>query len=292
MITENQKTLIQQQIVPVAAQQIGIWLKGVTRDNTSDLARTHLSIEHVVEKVAVIARYLPDGIGAQSRVLEIGTGFGAFANYTRALYGWKVFGCEPEQAALECARHLGEILGSSPGHLTNNIGEQLPFADASFDLVYSSNVLEHVQDPDRVLAEAIRVAKPGGHVFFTFPNYGSWWEGHYGIPWIPRLTKWLARIYVRLYGRDPGYIDTLQLLDIPNVQRRLSRVADRVTLITLGEDLWEERLRTMSFGTWGSTARLKRIIEPLKRLGLIRLAIAVGKLAHWHYPIIMVLQKK
>jgi SAM-dependent methyltransferase len=41
-------------------------------------------------------------------------------------------------------------------------GENLPFADGSFDLVYSRQVFEHIRYPDRVAAEIFRVLRPGG----------------------------------------------------------------------------------------------------------------------------------
>lgn len=41
-------------------------------------------------------------------------------------------------------------------------GETMPFGDASFDVVFSKQVLEHVHDPRRVLAEVRRVLRPGG----------------------------------------------------------------------------------------------------------------------------------
>ena len=46
----------------------------------------------------------------------------------------------------------------------------LPFADASFDLVISSECIEHTLDPRRALAEIHRVTRPGGHFVITVPN--------------------------------------------------------------------------------------------------------------------------
>ncbi len=46
----------------------------------------------------------------------------------------------------------------------------LPCADAEFDAVISVQSIEHVPDPERVLAEAIRVLKPGGRAIFVTPN--------------------------------------------------------------------------------------------------------------------------
>ena len=48
-------------------------------------------------------------------------------------------------------------------------GKKMPFEDASFDVVISTEVLEHVSDPDAYLMEVKRVLKPGGMFFFTVP---------------------------------------------------------------------------------------------------------------------------
>ncbi|PIF31374.1 ubiquinone/menaquinone biosynthesis C-methylase UbiE [Flavobacterium sp. 9] len=48
-------------------------------------------------------------------------------------------------------------------------GKVMPFEDASFDVVFSTEVLEHVPNPDQYLTEVKRVLKPGGMFFFTVP---------------------------------------------------------------------------------------------------------------------------
>lgn len=48
-------------------------------------------------------------------------------------------------------------------------GKKMPFSDSSFNVVISTEVLEHVSDPDAYLAEVKRVLKPGGMFFFTVP---------------------------------------------------------------------------------------------------------------------------
>jgi 2-polyprenyl-6-hydroxyphenyl methylase/3-demethylubiquinone-9 3-methyltransferase len=50
------------------------------------------------------------------------------------------------------------------------VGEDLPYPDADFDAVVCVDVLEHVQDLDRVLAEVTRVLKPGGLFLFDTIN--------------------------------------------------------------------------------------------------------------------------
>lgn len=52
---------------------------------------------------------------------------------------------------------------------------ELPFDDASFDVVFSTEVIEHVLDTQRWLAELLRVLKPGGRLELSTPNYGDCW---------------------------------------------------------------------------------------------------------------------
>jgi len=46
-------------------------------------------------------------------------------------------------------------------------GEQLPFDDGSFDIVLSDNVVDHAENPRRILEEIVRVLAPGGVLYFT-----------------------------------------------------------------------------------------------------------------------------
>ena len=54
-------------------------------------------------------------------------------------------------------------------------GRQLPFADRSFDKVICSEVLEHIENYEAVLAEIVRVLKPGGLLAVSVPRFGPEW---------------------------------------------------------------------------------------------------------------------
>ena len=82
-------------------------------------------------------------------------------------------------------------------------GEQLPFADASFDVVMSSNVMEHVPRPGVVGEEMIRVARPGGLVLISYTAWLSPWGGHETSPWHYLGGDHAARRYERLHGHPP-----------------------------------------------------------------------------------------
>ena len=61
-------------------------------------------------------------------------------------------------------------------------GYWLPLADASVDMCFSSNVLEHVRDPNGLIDEMVRVTRPGGLVYLSYTNWLSPWGGHETSP--------------------------------------------------------------------------------------------------------------
>ena len=79
----------------------------------------------------------------------------------------------------------------------------LPFADSSVDVVFSSNLLEHVQHPETVADELLRVVKPTGLVFLSYTNWLSPWGGHETSPWHWLGGQRAARRYHRRTGKSP-----------------------------------------------------------------------------------------
>ncbi len=90
------------------------------------------------------------------RVLVDGCGVGM---YVKALqpYAQQVFGIDIE------GEHLALAVANTPvAHLQLAAAEALPYPDNFFDLVLSHEVLEHVADDRRAVAEMVRVLRPGG----------------------------------------------------------------------------------------------------------------------------------
>ena len=79
----------------------------------------------------------------------------------------------------------------------------LPFADGSADLVFSSNLLEHVRDPEVVARELVRIAKPGGLVYLSYTNWWSPWGGHETSPWHWLGGRRAIDRYTRRHGHPP-----------------------------------------------------------------------------------------
>jgi SAM-dependent methyltransferase len=91
-------------------------------------------------------------------------------------------------------------------NLTDGImadGCALPIRTGSFDVCYSSNVLEHVVSHEAMLSEMVRVVAPGGVVYLTFTNWLSPWGGHETSPWHYLGGEYAARRYERKTGEPP-----------------------------------------------------------------------------------------
>ncbi len=86
--------------------------------------------------------------------------------------GAHVTGIDPARRAIAAAREHAAAHGHDIAYDVG-AGEALPYDDASFDAVVCVDVLEHVADLDRVLAEVARVLRPGGTFAFDTINRNS-----------------------------------------------------------------------------------------------------------------------
>lgn len=122
-------------------------------------------------------------------ILEVGCGQGWLSKQlASAVPEARFVGIDVRAEAIEVARTL---VPSADFRVER--GEKLPFADGEFDLVVCSEVLEHVDDPDKVLAEIVRVSK--GHVVASVPHEPLFWGANL-----------LRGKYLRTFGNCPGHI--------------------------------------------------------------------------------------
>jgi SAM-dependent methyltransferase len=256
-----------------------------------------LDEEKVHQQVALFCRMfgltLADLRG--KRLLEVGSGFGVFLAVLRRDYGVESYGIEPASEGFDTSFILGrEVLthyALDPSILINAKGEALPFPDGHFDLVFSSTVLEHTQNPGMVLKEAVRVLKQGGMMQFVYPNYGSFFDGHYGVPWIPYQPHWIARQWIRLWGRDPAFLDTLQLTDYRKTRHWL-RACEGITVVTFGEHIFRERMMGLQIKNWAGLGRLRQCLEWAHRLKLAKAITSVLITIKSFEPIILTIRKE
>jgi SAM-dependent methyltransferase len=104
------------------------------------------------------------------RVLNIGSG--PFLELPELAAGDKRFTlCDIDGRAVKLAQRLHGTAVERADVV--EVAAPLPYGDASFDMVVSMDVIEHVLDPLSWLREAMRVLRPGGRFFVTTPNYAS-----------------------------------------------------------------------------------------------------------------------
>lgn len=144
---------------------------------------------------ACIARELGPGGRA---VLDVGCGAGFLAN-DLARRSHRVTGLDAAQESLAVA-----AAHDATGRVRYEPGDAraLPYADASFDAVCAMDLLEHVEEPARVVAEAARVLVPGGLFFFhTFDrSLLAWLVVIKGVEWFVRNTPrdlHVLRLFIR-----------------------------------------------------------------------------------------------
>ncbi len=144
------------------------------------------------------------GVRPGARVIDVGCGQGrhSFEAYRR---GADIVAFDQNAADLADVKvmfgAMAEI-GEAPGHAWAETVQgdalALPFDDGEFDVVIASEILEHIPDDERAIAELVRVLKPGGALAVTVPR------------WLPERICWaLSDEYhanegghVRIYRAD------------------------------------------------------------------------------------------
>lgn len=117
------------------------------------------------------------------RVLEIGAGSGL---QSKVLEDW---GLDVEAIDIETSAYAG----SRVFPVKDYDGRHIPFPDASFDAVFSSNTLEHVPDLAGMHSEIRRVLKPGGVAVHVLPTH--WWRLWTTLVSAPQAMRRLGQVF-------------------------------------------------------------------------------------------------
>ncbi len=140
-------------------------------------------------------RYLSDAVpwpGADSLTIDLGSFDGAMSRNWTYRYGTRVCGVDQSEFAIRRARRVDPF--ENIYHLASL--EHLPFGDATFDAAICLDVLEHVNDVEKVVVELVRVLKPGApFLLYVVSSRGQWtWDwwvyhlrGLVGLPRAPRF---------------------------------------------------------------------------------------------------------
>ncbi|MFG2821664.1 class I SAM-dependent methyltransferase [Kitasatospora sp. NPDC048365] len=169
---------------------------------------------------------------AGSLVADVGGGAGHFTEAFRAR-GAHAYLFEPDLAELHART------GRTPEHAVVADGYWLPLADGAVDVCFSSNVLEHVPDPETFISEMVRVTRPGGLLYLSYTNWLSPWGGHETSPWHLLGADRARRRYRRRTGHNAKHSmgDNLHRVHIGPVLRHVRRRAD-VEIISARSRYW------------------------------------------------------
>jgi len=118
-----------------------------------------LRLAEIDDTISLLRRYKSSG-----DLLEIGAGTG-WQSKALSDAGYRV-----DAIDLPAASDISNHARNREWPIRDYDGAHIPYPDNSFDIVYSSNVLEHVVDLDTLTAEMRRVLRPGGIALHLLPN--------------------------------------------------------------------------------------------------------------------------
>ncbi|HSX77055.1 MAG TPA: bifunctional 2-polyprenyl-6-hydroxyphenol methylase/3-demethylubiquinol 3-O-methyltransferase UbiG [Candidatus Saccharimonadia bacterium] len=123
------------------------------------------------------------------RVLDLGCG-GGLTTACLVQRGVTVVGVDLSRASLHVASRHGRGHGHPKSVFACGRAESLPFADASFDIVWCTDVLEHLSDLPAAIAQIARVLKPGG--LFLYDTINRTWLSRPLVIWFWEYLAGLA----------------------------------------------------------------------------------------------------
>ena len=134
---------------------------------------------------------------AQSDVLDLGAGSGLLAAYFKPLV-----------RSIAAADREPDAFEPTDISIAKTATSDLPFSDASFDVIIFNHVIEHVGERDdqaRMLAEIRRILRPGGLLYLAVPNRWTLVEPHYRLPFLSWLPRSIADLWLRALNRNTWY---------------------------------------------------------------------------------------
>jgi SAM-dependent methyltransferase len=124
------------------------------------------------------ARFLLPHLEATSRLLDCGCGPGSMScDFAKIAVSGHVEGIDQEPSQINLARARAAEQGLTNATFAIGSVYDLPYPDASFNVVFAHAIFEHIASPEKALAEMLRVLEPGGLVAIRSPDWGGFIVG-------------------------------------------------------------------------------------------------------------------
>ncbi len=162
-----------------ALREAGKDLEHLTPDDLAPVDEFHSGQRNATVRLAQLAR-----VSGAEDVLDVGCGIGGPSRFLAKAFGCRVTGLDLTAEFVEVANMLAHRTELA-GKVTYRQGDalDLPFPDASFDLVWSQNAAMNIADRDRLYAEMRRMLRPAGRLAIQDVAAGPGGEPYYPTPW-------------------------------------------------------------------------------------------------------------
>ncbi len=155
----------------------------------------HIRGREATEELAELADVPPHWL-----VLDVGSGIGGSARYLAETSGCHVTGIDLTAEYCRAATRLSELVGlADRTEFRQGSALDMPFENASFDLVWTEHAQMNIADKARLYSEIARVLRPGGAFIFHDIFQGDHGEPHFPVPWAnaPSISALMAVDQVR-----------------------------------------------------------------------------------------------
>jgi SAM-dependent methyltransferase len=215
-------------------------------------------------KLLMIDELIRPHLQAGSRLLEIGCGAGNLLLQSTVAGSYPLALDLSMQALTFVRERLHEAASGREAPMgfacTQAVGEALPLASEMFDCVLLSEVIEHLEEPQVSVREAVRVPCPGGRLLITTPNYRSFW---------PVMEWTIDRLNMAPRMAGEQHISRFHLASLKNMLRapglEIEYAGSMYTLSPFVSMLSPERANRL----------LQRELHSRSALGMILVAVAV-----------------
>ena len=178
-----------------------------------------------------------------NKMLDVGCGPGLFLIEAKKR-GWEVYGTEFTDKQLAYLKDKG--INTLKGKLTNN-----SFEDGLFDVIISSEVIEHINNPVEEMQHFHRLLRKGGLVYITTPNFNALerylLKGDYEIIEYPEHLSYYTPTTINLLLTNNGF-EKLKItttgVSIARIKKSLKRKNNESTELVASDETLREQLET------------------------------------------------
>jgi ubiquinone/menaquinone biosynthesis C-methylase UbiE len=166
-------------VILTALTAAGKDIEHLTPDDLAPVDEFHSGGRNATVRLAQLAQ-----INGSERVLDVGCGIGGPSRYLASKFGCQVTGLDLTAEFVALAGMLAQRTRlADKGTYRQGDALDMPFADASFDLVWSQNAAMNIADRDRLYGEMRRVLTPAGRLALQEMAAGPGGEPFYPTPW-------------------------------------------------------------------------------------------------------------